>query len=48
MHDFREFEWFEYGVTVSFYPFDWHWRIDVEPRAWFGVHFGPFYLRVGI
>ena len=42
------FGWHEYGVTIAFFPFDWHWRLGRQDMALFDLHVGPFYLRVGI
>ena len=49
MHpDDEIFKWHEYGVTFAFFPFDWHWRVGSPALTLFDIHFGPFYLRVGV
>ena len=42
------FSWREYGLTVAFFPFDWHWRIGRQPWTLFDIHVGPFHARVGV
>lgn len=42
------FGWRDYGVTLGFFPFDWHWRIGHDHFTLFYIHLGPIYMRVGI